>query len=335
MPSGQSIAVVGAGTTVGKEIIHVLEERAFPVKELIAVEKKGYAGDLVQFRGQGLIPRHMEEKAFRGAGITFFAAGQKASMEYAKLAAKAGSTVIDLSPAFRMDEDVPLVIPEINPGSVYGHEGIIACPSASTIQLLLVLHPIHAHAVVKRAVVSAFEAVSDAGEAGMDELSSQIKDLFRFREAEISVFPQQTAFNVVPQTGAFLPGGYTVDELNITAGTNRIVGNGKIRVCATAAQVPVFFSHSQSVVIETEKKITPEEVRGLLEKALSVTVEDGTSAGIYPLAINATGKDECLVGRIRQDLSSDSGIVLWTAMDNIRKGAALNAVQIAELLVSS
>jgi len=266
--------------------------------------------------------------------FAFFASGPKASMEFARAARGQGAVVIDLSVAFRIDKDVPLAIPEVNPQSLASHEGIIACPSPGAIQMALVLMPIHRKAGIRRVVASTYQAVSDAGEGAMNELTEQITELFNFQEAGCSVFLHQIAFNVIPQVGIFLDSGYSSEEMGIMIEMKKILGAADLKISVTTAHVPMFYSHAQSLHIETEKKLSPAEVRKLLASAPGVKVEDKPSAGVYPLPVYATGKDECFVGRIRKDVSSEDGIVLWTAMDNVRKGAALNAVQIAEQVIS-
>lgn len=334
MTSERRIAVVGATTAAGNEVVRILEERNFPVKELVPLERKGSPGDCVQFMEQEMPARYLDEKSFNGIDITIFTAGSKVSEEYARVAAAKGSVVIDTSEAFRMDEDVPLIVPEINAHRMAGHKGIIACPGASAIQLALVLYPIHKKAGIKRVILSTYQAISDAGEGAMNELTEQIADLFNFREIQSSVFQHQIAFDAIPQVGSFLDNAYTTEEMHTIEETKRIIDGEKIRICATSVHVPLFFSHSQSVNIETIRKISPDQVRTVLKNAPGIALEDDPSTGRYPLAVYATGKNECFVGRIREDLSAENCIVLWTAMDNVRKGAALNAVQIAERIIS-
>ncbi len=334
MASAYRIAVVGATTAAGNEVVRILEERNFPVKDIVPLERKGSIGESVQFMDQEIPARHLDEKSFNGIDIAIFTAGSKASEEYARPAAAKGSVVIDTSEAFRMEKDVPLVVPEINAHRMAGHRGIIACPGASAIQLALVLYPIHKKVGIRRIILSTYQAVSDAGEGAMNELTEQIADLFNFRETQSSVFQHQIAFDAIPQVGSFLDNAYTTEEMQIAEETKKIMDADKIRICATTVHVPLFFSHSQSVNIETIRKISPDQVRTVLKGSPGISIEDDPSAGTYPLAVYATGKDECLVGRVREDLSAENGIVLWTAMDNVRKGAALNAVQIAEHVIS-
>jgi aspartate-semialdehyde dehydrogenase len=332
--AGYRVAVVGATTPSGSELIRILEERNFPVRELVPFVTNGSLDKSTQYREEGLPLQELKPGAFTGIDISFFTADEKTSREFVRQAQAQGSLVIDTSPVFRLDRDIPLVVPEINADAITGRRGIIASPSPSTIQLVLSLMPIHRKATVKRVIVSVYEAISDAGETAMNELTEQIADLFNFNEARSQVFPHQIAFDAVPQTGLFLDNAYTSEELQIVTETKRIMADEGIRICATTAYIPVFFSHSLSVNIETERKIDPDAARKLLEGAPGIVVEDNPAAGVYPLAVYATGKDECFVGRIRQDLSVETGIALWSAMDNIRKGTALNAVQIAEHAMS-
>jgi aspartate-semialdehyde dehydrogenase len=334
MPKGYRIAIVGASTPVGREIVKVIEERGFPALEVVALEARGSTESPGEYLGQDIPIRTLEDRMFQGMDFAFFASGPRESMEFARSARKEGPVVIDLSVASRVEKDVPLVIPEINPEALASHSGIIACPSPGAIQMALVLMPIHRKAGVRRVVASTYQAVSDAGEGAMNELTEQITELFNFQEAECSVFQHQIAFNVIPQVGIFLESGYSSDEMGIMMEMKKILGKEDLKISVTTAHVPVFYSHCQSLSIETDRKISPAETRKLLASTPGVKVEDKPSAGIYPLPAYSTGKDECFAGRIRQDLSWDSGIALWTSMDNVRKGAALNAVQIAEQVVS-
>jgi aspartate-semialdehyde dehydrogenase len=334
MLKGYRIGVVGASTPVGAEIVKVVEERGFPALEIVALEANGFLDSSVEYLGQDIPVRPLEEKMFQGLDFAFFAAGPRASMDFVRGARGQGPVVIDLSVAFRVDRDVPLVIPEVNPEALASHSGVIACPSPGAIQMALVLMPIHRKAGVRRVVASTYQAVSDAGEGAMNELTEQITELFNFQDAACSVFQHQIAFNVIPQVGIFLESGYSSDEMGIMLEMKKILGAEDLKISVTTAHVPVFYSHSQSLSIETEKKISPAEVRKLLAAAPGVKVEDKPAAGVYPVPVYATGKEECFVGRIRSDLSTEGGVALWSAMDNIRKGAALNAVQIAESLIS-
>ena len=332
MASGYRVAVVGATSTVGTEIVKILEERAFPVRELILLESGKLIGAGVEYKDAELPVQVLEEYSFKGTDVVFFAAEDAVSREFAATAVQQGCVVIDSSPAFRMDEDVPLVIPEVNPHRIREHKGIIANPNCSTIQMVVALYPIHKRARIKRIVISTYQAVSDSGKPAIDELTEQIRDLYNFREITSQVYPHQIAFNAVPHIDRFCDNDYTLEEMNIVNETRKIMEDENIRICATSVQVPVFYSHSQSVNIETARKISPAEVRSLLRETPGVEVEDDPSRNLYPLAVYATGRDECFVGRIREDLSVNNGIALWIVSDNIRKGSALNAVQIAEQL---
>jgi aspartate-semialdehyde dehydrogenase len=334
MPKGYRIAIVGASTPVGNEIVKIVEDRGFPALEVVALEARGTTESPVEYLGQDIPIKPLEEGMFQGMDFAFFASGPKASMDFARIARREGPVVIDLSVASRIEKGVPLVIPEINPEALASHDGIIACPSPGAIQMALVLMPLHRKVGVTRVVASTYQAVSDAGEGAMNELTEQITELFNFQDAGCSVFLHQIAFNVIPQVGIFLESGYTSDEMGVMVEMKKILGQD-LKISVTTAHVPVFFSHAQSLSIETGKKISPAEVRKLLASSPGVKVEDKPSAGVYPLPVYAAGKDECFVGRIRQDLSTENGITLWTAMDNVRKGAALNAVQIAEQVIST
>ncbi len=335
MSSGVKVAVVEPTGIFGREIIRILEERSFPVSELVLLGKPRTAGEKVEYRGEELPVRMIEDSAFRGVEIAFFSSNRAVSQEFIPAATASGTICIDLSSCYSLDRTVPLVVPEINADRIQTHSGIIACPRGAVIQLVLPLWPIHRSARIRRVIVSTYQAVSDKGEKAMDELTSQIRDLFNFREVTTGVFSQQIAFNALPQVEPFTSNAYTEEEVEIMEETRRILGDESMRICTTSVRIPVFFSHAESVNIETARKISPQEVRTLLEQAPGVTVEDNPSANLFPTPIQATGNDDCLVGRIREDLSSDRGIALWIVSDNIRKGSALNAVQIAEHLRKS
>lgn len=332
MASGYTVAVVGATGTVGSEIVKILEERAFPVKKLMLLERSAQIGENVEYNGSELPVEVVGEKSLADADISFFASDDAVSREFAPAAARHG-VVIDNSSVFRQDEDVPLVIPEVNAHRIKEHRGIVANPGCSTIQMVLALYPIHRKARIRRIVVSTYQAVSESGKPAIDELTEQIRSLYNFREITAEVYPHQIAFNALPHVDSFCDNAYTAEEMRIANETRKIMEDDSIRICATSVHIPVFYSHSQSVNIETARKITPGEVRKLLAGAPGVEVEDDPSRNLYPLAIYATGRDECFVGRIREDLSVNNGIAMWIVTDNLRKGSALNAVQIAEHLV--
>jgi len=327
------VAVVGATGAVGNEMIAVLEERDFPVDSLRLFASERSEGVLLKFKGQDIPVETLKEDSFNGIDIALFSAGAERSKIWAPVAARSGCVVIDNSSQWRMDPEVPLVVPEVNPHDLKWHKGIIANPNCSTIQMVVALKPIHDVAKIKRIVVTTFQAVSGTGKKAMDELLQQTVDLLNFREIKIQVYPHQIAFNVLPHIDKFLENGYTKEEMKMVNETKKIMGDPSIRVTATTVRVPVFRGHSESVNIETEKKITAQEVREILSKAPGVVVIDNPEKNEYPLPIYASGRDEVFVGRIREDESIENGINMWIVSDNLRKGAALNAVQIAEELI--
>ncbi len=327
------VAVVGATGAVGNEMIAVLEERDFPIETLRLFASERSEGVKLNFKGNEIAVETLKEDSFKGIDIALFSAGAERSKIWAPIAAKSGCVVIDNSSQWRMDPEVPLVVPEVNAHDLRWHKGIIANPNCSTIQMVVALKPIHDVAKIKRVVVTTFQAVSGTGKKAMDELLQQTVNLLNFKEIEIKVYPHQIAFNVFPHIDKFLPNGYTKEEMKMVNETKKIMGAPSIKVTATTVRVPVFRGHSESVNIETESKITPREVRELLAKAPGVVVIDDPEKNEYPLPIYASGKDEVFVGRIREDESIENGINMWIVSDNLRKGAALNAVQIAEELI--
>jgi len=327
------VAVVGATGAVGNEMIAVLEERDFPVDSIRLFASERSEGVRLNFKGQEIPVETLKEESFQGIDIALFSAGAERSKIWAPIAAKSGCVVIDNSSQWRMDPEVPLVVPEVNPHDLKWHKGIIANPNCSTIQMVVALKPIHDVAKIKRIVVTTFQAVSGTGKKAMDELLQQTVALLNFKDIEIKVYPHQIAFNVLPHIDKFLENGYTKEEMKMVNETKKIMGDPSIRVTATTVRVPVFRGHSESVNIETEKKITAPEVREILSKSLGVVVIDNPEKNEYPLPIYASGRDEVFVGRIREDESIENGINMWVVSDNLRKGAALNAVQIAEELI--
>ena len=330
-----NIAVVGATGAVGNEIMRVLEERSFPAQEVRPLASSRSAGSVMEFKGKEVKVELLTDDSFEGIDIGLFSAGGTVSEKYAPIAANSGCIVVDNTSVFRMDPQVPLVVPEVNPHAIaeYPNKGIIANPNCSTIQMVVALKPIHDVAGIKRIVVSTYQAVSGTGKKALDELLNQTRDILNFQTIACEVYPHQIAFNCLPHIDVFLENGYTKEEMKMVNETRKILEDDSIRVTATTVRVPVFYSHSESVNIETEKKITQDEVRELLSKAPGVTVLDDPSSLTYPLAIDAAGNDDTFVGRIREDHSIDNGINMWVVADNIRKGAALNAVQIAEILI--
>ncbi|MDZ4165297.1 MAG: aspartate-semialdehyde dehydrogenase [Smithellaceae bacterium] len=331
-----NVAVVGATGAVGNEMVRVLERRDFPVKNLLLLASERSVGKEILFRGVPVPVSMLTEDSFIGMDIGLFSAGGSISEKYAPLAAKAGCAVIDNTSAFRMAPDVPLVVPEVNPEAIaqYKAKGIIANPNCSTIQMVVALKPIHDAVRIKRIVVSTYQSVSGTGKKAIAELLDQTRAILDGREPEVKVYPHQIAFNCLPQIDVFLDNGYTKEEMKMVNETKKIFNDQGIAVTATTVRVPVLYSHSESVNIETEEKISVAQVRKLLAAAPGVALLDNPKDLEYPLAIRAAGRDETFVGRIREDESIPNGINLWIVSDNIRKGAALNAVQIAEILIT-
>jgi len=333
--SSYNVAVVGATGAVGNEMIRVLEERNFPVRELTLLASERSLGVEIDFHGRSIPVKVLDDHSFAGIEIGLFSAGGSVSEQYAPIAAAAGCVVIDNTSAFRMTPDIPLVVPEVNPEAIaqYRNKGIIANPNCSTIQMVVALKPIHDAVRIRRIVVSTYQAVSGTGKKAITELAEQTRALMNCQEVQVKVYPHQIAFNCLPQIDVFLDNGYTKEEMKMIDETKKIFNDPSIAVTATTVRVPVFYGHSESVNIETEKKITAEEVRKLLATAPGVKVVDNPEEKVYPLAISAAGQDDTFGGRIREDESIPNGINMWVVADNIRKGAATNAVQIAEVLI--
>ncbi len=331
---GYVVAVVGATGAVGREMIKTLEQRNFPVKKLVALASKRSAGKRLKFKGEEVVVQELRPESFEGVDIALFSAGGDRSKEFAPEAVKRGAVVIDNSSAFRMERDVPLVVPEVNPEDVEWHKGIIANPNCSTIQMVVVLKPLHDLAKIKRVVVSTYQAVSGAGAEAMEELKEQTRAVLEGTEVPPpKKIPKQIAFNCVPHIDKFFESGYTREELKMVNETKKIMHDDSIKVSPTCVRVPVFIGHSEAVNIEFERPITAEEAREVLSRAPGVKVVDDFKNLLYPTPIDVAGKDEVLVGRIREDDTIENGLNLWIVGDNLRKGAALNAVQIAELLL--
>lgn len=327
------IAIAGATGVVGREMIEILEERNFPVSEIVLLASERSEGERLEFRGNRVTVKKLAKDSFEGVDIALFSAGADRSREFAPAAVKSGAVVIDNSSAFRIDPKVPLVVPEVNAAAIGHQSGIIANPNCSTIAMVMALKPIHDAARIRRIVVTTFQSVSGTGKKAMDELAQQTVALLNFRDIETKVYPHQIAFNCLPHIDSFLENGYTKEEMKMADETKKILEDDSIRVTATTVRVPVFRCHSESVNIETEKKLSANEARALLSAAPGVIVYDDPGKNLYPLAIDVAGKDETYVGRIREDESIPNGINLWIVSDNLRKGAALNAVQIAERLI--
>ncbi len=327
------VAVAGATGAVGREMVKILAEQNFPVETLRPLASNRSIGKKVEFGGQEIPVEVLDKDSFKGFDLALFSAGASVSKEFAPYAVKSGCVVVDNSSAFRMEPHIPLVVPEVNPGALKGHPGIIANPNCSTIQMVVALKPIYDAAGIKRIVVSTYQAVSGTGQKAIEELSQQTRALLSSAEVKTDVYPHRIAFNCLPHIDVFLDNDYTKEEMKMVNETRKILGDDSIMVSATTVRVPVFYGHSEAVWIETDKKITPEEVRRVLRKAPGVTVVDDPAKNRYPLAIDAAGKNDTYVGRIREDISCERGIVMWVVSDNVRKGAALNAVQIGETLI--
>ena len=329
-----NIAVAGATGAVGEQMLACLEERNFPVGSIRLLASSRSAGKKLLFKGDPVEVEELTEDSFRGMDIALFSAGGGTSEKFAPCAAGDGCVVVDNSSAWRMDEDVPLVVPEVNPHAVDGYtkKGIIANPNCSTIQMVVALNPLHKEYQIKRIVVSTYQAVSGTGKKAIDELSDQTRSILNFTDCENRVYPHRIAFNCLPHIDSFLDNGYTREEMKMVNETRKILEDDTIRITATTVRVPVFYGHSEAVNIETRKPISAVDVKKLFENQPGIGLVDDPANNIYPLAIDAAEQDLTLVGRIRDDESVENGINMWIVADNIRKGAATNAVQIAELL---
>ncbi len=332
-----NVAVVGATGAVGRMMIKVLEERAFPVKNLRLFASPRSRGKTLPFKGEEIPVDVLEEqKGFSGIDIALFSAGASRSLDYAPRFAADGAVVVDNSSAWRMDPEVPLIVPEVNPHALAGYKnkGIIANPNCSTIQMVVALKPLHDYGRLKRVVVATYQAVSGGGQKAVDELINQVKAWCKGEPLpEPRVFAHQIAFNCLPHIDVFLENGYTKEEMKMVNETKKIMEDPSIAVTATTVRVPVFYGHAEAVNLETEKKITVEKARELLADFPGIILLDNPEAKEYPLPIYAAGRDEVFVGRVREDESIPHGLNIWVVADNLRKGAATNAVQIAELLV--
>jgi len=331
-----NVAVVGATGAVGQTMLAILEERKFPINDLYVLASERSAGEQIEYAGKKHTVRNLAEFDPKGVDFALFSAGGSTSKEYAPKFAAAGAVVIDNSSAFRMDDDVPLVISEVNPQALDSiPRGIVANPNCSTMQMLVALAPIHRAVGISRINVATYQSVSGAGRSAMEELGRQTADILGFKSPEPQRFPVQIAFNLIPHIDDFLDNGYTKEEMKLVWETRKILSDPSIEVNPTAVRVPVFYGHSEAVHIETKAKISAADARSLLEKAPGVVVVDDRKAQGYPTPVtHASGTDAVYVGRIREDISCDNGLNLWVVSDNIRKGAALNAVQIAELLAA-
>lgn len=331
-----NVAVVGATGAVGEAMLSILAERNFPVGEVYALASSNSVGKRIPFKGGSLKVEDLATFDFSKAQIGLFSPGASISEVYAPIAAAAGCVVIDNTSQFRYDDDIPLIVPEVNPDKVadYVNRGIIANPNCSTIQMLVALKPIYDAVGISRINVCTYQAVSGTGKEAIEELGKQTMNLLNLQPVTPKVYPKQIAFNVLPQIDVFMDNGYTKEEMKMVWETQKILADANIKVNATAVRVPVFYGHSEAVHIETVDKITADNVKKLLSNAPGVTVVDERIDGGYPTAVtDSSGNDDVFVGRIREDISHPQGIDLWVVGDNVRKGAALNSVQIAELLI--
>ena len=335
MSKKYDVCILGATGAVGEATLSILEQRKFPVGNLYPLASSRSAGSRVIFHGKEITVLDVESFDFSKTRIGLFSAGGSVSAKYAPIAAAAGCVVIDNTAHFRYDDDIPLVVPEVNPHAIaqYTNRGIIANPNCSTIQMLVALKPIHDAVGIERINVATYQAVSGTGKEAVDELADQTRALLNLQEVKIEVYPKRIAFNVLPQIDVFMDNGYTKEEMKMVWETRKIMEDDSIMVNPTTARVPVFYGHSEAVHIETRKKITADEARALLEKAPGVQVLDKREPGGYPTAIEAAGQDATFVGRIREDVSHPRGLNMWVVSDNVRKGAALNSIQIAEILI--
>ncbi|UCG12978.1 MAG: aspartate-semialdehyde dehydrogenase [Deltaproteobacteria bacterium] len=335
MKRDYNLAVAGATGAVGNEMIKILEELQFPVASLKLLASSRSAGQTLEFQGENLTVEELRDDSFQGVDLALFSAGASVSRDFAPIAAASGCVVIDNSSAWRMDPEVPLVVPEVNPHAIggYRNKGIIANPNCSTIQMVVVLKPIYDAVGIERVVVSTYQAVSGTGKRAMEELADQTRKLLTFQEVEPEVYPYRIAFNCFPHIGGFLENGYTEEEMKMVNETVKIMEDLDIGISATTVRIPVFYGHSEAVNIQTRAKLSAKDARVLLFQAPGVRVLDNPDERIYPMPIEAAGTNDTLVGRIREDTSIANGLDIWIVADNIRKGAALNTVQIAELLV--
>jgi aspartate-semialdehyde dehydrogenase len=336
MSKKYDVAVVGATGAVGEAMLEILQQRNFPINNIYALASERSAGKTLQFNGQSVVVENLAEFDFSKVQIGLFSAGGSISAEYAPKAAAAGCVVIDNTSHFRYDDDIPLVVPEVNPQAIAEHKtrGIIANPNCSTIQMLVALKPIYDAVGITRINVATYQAVSGTGKEAIDELAAQTAALLNGREAKAEVYPKQIAFNALPHIDKFMDNGYTKEEMKMVWETCKIFGDDAIKVNPTCVRIPVFYGHSEAVHIETKSKLSAQETIELLKKAPGVEVLDERADGGYPTAVSeAAGQDPVYVGRIRDDISIDNGLNLWVVADNVRKGAALNSIQIAELLI--
>jgi len=332
MSTGFHLAIVGATGAVGAELIHLLEQRDFPVRSLKLLASPKSAGKMLKFKGEEIPVEALSEDSFRGVNTALFSAGGSTSQAYAKHAVRAGAVVIDNSSAFRMEADVPLVVPEINPADIQTHRGIIANPNCTTIIALMALYPLHQTFSVKRVIASSYQAVSGAGAKAIRELSLQSESFFSGQPSSLEVFPHPIAFNVLPQVDVFLESGYTKEEVKFVNESRKIMHHPTLRASITCVRVPVFRAHSVAIHAEFQQPVSVDRARDVLAKFPGLELVDDPTSMMYPMPILAAGKNNCQVGRVRVDSALENGLAFWVCGDQLLKGAALNAVQIAELL---
>lgn len=329
-----NVAIVGATGLVGQEFIKVLGQRNFPMSSLHLFASDRSAGRKLTVDDRELEVKETTQQSFDGMDIALFSAGAEISQHFSPIAAQAGTVVIDNSAAFRMDPEIPLVVPEVNADDIKEHKGIIANPNCSTIQLVVALYPLHRANPIKRLIVDSYQSVSGTGAAALEELSEQARQVLEGRSVVPHVYPHQIAFNILPEIDLFMDNGYTKEEWKVVEETRKIMHAGDIAISATCARVPVFIGHSEAVHIEFSEPMSPDTARRILAEAPGVKVLDDPNISLYPQAWSVAGSDEVFVGRIRKDSSHDCGLAMWVVADNLRKGAALNAVQIAETIIN-
>ncbi|MCL5265244.1 MAG: aspartate-semialdehyde dehydrogenase [Chloroflexi bacterium] len=329
-----NVAIVGATGLVGQEFVRILQQRAFPIRDIRLLASDRSVGKKVTFGNREITVSETNSHSFKDIEIAFFSAGADISLHFAPIAAKSGAVVVDNSAAFRMDTSTPLVVPEVNPQDLATrHNGIIANPNCSTIQMVVALYPLHRANPIKRIIVDTYQAVAGTGTAAIEELTSQSKAILEGRSVVPHVYPHQIAFNLLPEIDVFLDNGYSKEEWKMVQETRKIMHAPEVAVSATTVRVPILIGHSEAIHVEFTRRITPEDVRGILAEAPGVKVLDDPQVSLYPQPWSVAGQDDVYVGRIREDVSCPHGIAMWVVGDNIRKGAALNAVQIAEKMI--
>lgn len=331
--SAYNVAIAGATGAVGETFLQILEERNFPIRNLTLLASARSVGKKLKFKGEDYTVEELTHDSFKDIDIALFSAGGARSLEFAPSAAKAGALVIDNSSAFRMEKDVPLVVPEVNPQDAFKHNGIIANPNCTTIIMVVALKPLHDYSKIKRVVVSSYQSASGAGAKAMEELMQQARDWAAGKELKVENFVHQLLFNVIPHIDKFTENGYTKEEMKMFNETRKIMGDNEIKVTATCVRVPTLSAHSEAVTVETEKEISVEKARELFASAKGLQLMDNPDKNEYPMPLFVAGKDDCYVGRIRKDISAENSLNFWVVGDQLRKGAALNAIQIAELFI--